>query len=60
MSRYDTSMVVLAEALGIPLEPSDFDKERTANRPTAYIAFTKMLKTNTTLQVRLGAVSLRL
>jgi len=30
---YDTSMVLLAEALGIPLQPVDFDKERTTSRP---------------------------
>ena len=47
---YDTSMVLLAEALQIPLQPSDFDKERTANRVKAYSNFLKELKQNSTLQ----------
>ena len=50
---YDTSMVLLADALQLPLEASDFDKERTSNRPDAYRAFTKMLKTNVTLQAEI-------
>ena len=46
----DTSMVLLADALQIPMQPSDFDKERTANRVKAYASFLGELKTNTTLQ----------
>ena len=47
---YDTSMVLLADALQIPMQPSDFDKERTANRVKAYANFLGELKTNATLQ----------
>jgi hypothetical protein len=50
---YDTSMVLLADVLGIPLVPSDFDKERTANRPKAYHDFMVMLHTNATLQAEI-------
>jgi hypothetical protein len=50
-------MVLLAEVLGIPLEPSDFDKERTSNRPTAYLAFNRMLKTNSTLQAEIATAN---
>jgi len=50
---YDTSMVLLADVLGIPLVPSDFDKERAANRPKAYHDFMAMLTTNATLQAEI-------
>jgi hypothetical protein len=48
---YDTSMVLLADILNIPLMPSDFDKERTANRPTAYKEFVDNLGHNNTLKL---------
>lgn len=48
---YDTSMVLLAEALDLPMTPADFDKERSTNRPKAYKDFMALLQTNTTLQV---------
>lgn len=50
---YDTSMVLLADVLGIPLVPADFDKERAANRPKAYHDFVAVLNTNSTLQAEI-------
>jgi len=47
---YDTSMVLLADALDLKMTPADFDKERSANRPAAYKDFINHLHKNSTLQ----------
>lgn len=44
-------MVLLADALDLPMTPADFDKERSTNRPKAYKDFMEHLHTNSTLQV---------
>jgi len=53
--RYDTSMVLLADALDLPMTPADFDKERSTNRPLAYKDFMAQFQSNTTLQVLTSA-----
>lgn len=54
---FDTSLVLLAEALRITLEPQDFDKERTALRATEYSRFLVHLEGNSTLQRRIRDVN---
>lgn len=54
---YDSSLVLMSELLQIPLLPQDFDKERTQERPVAYVRFAEKLSQNSTLQAGVEAAN---